>query len=183
MRDSRKRLLQLVYDYDQTNGGPVQISADGSDSDCDSYTLQSDVYYLIRNGYLIEPYSLARTFVLTLTEKGEKFVENGFQEVASIPNTSTKNIFNIENASNSIIGTQSSANLNINTTLQEARERINSSNSDDKEDLQQIIDLLEQIVNNQIPVERGLLAKFGTSIQKNSWITGPIASILLNWLM
>lgn len=92
-------------------------------------------------------------------------------------------IFNIENATNSVIGMQSTVTMNINSSIQEAKEQIASSNSNDKEELQQIISLLEMVVNNQVPAQKGLLSKFASVIQKNSWITSPISSILLNWLL
>ena len=73
--------------------------------------------------------------------------------------------------------------MNITSSIQEARERINSSDSDDKEDLKQIINLLEMVVNNQVPAQGGLLSKFSSVIQRNAWISSPISSIVLNWLI
>lgn len=73
--------------------------------------------------------------------------------------------------------------MNIGNTIQKTREQINSSSSTDKEELLEIINLLEKVVNGQTPVKKGLLSKFSDAIQKNSWITSPITSILLNWLM
>lgn len=92
-------------------------------------------------------------------------------------------IFNIKNASNSVIGLQTTVVMNINSSVQEAKERIASSDSNDKEELQQIISLLEMVVNNQVPAQKGLLSKFASVIQRNSWIASPISSILLNWLL
>lgn len=91
--------------------------------------------------------------------------------------------FHIENATNSMIGTQSNFTMNINGSIQEAREQIQSSNSSDKEELQQIIDLLEQISKSQEPIKHGMLSRFSAVIQRNSWITSPIASIVLNMLL
>ncbi|MCX4339963.1 MAG: hypothetical protein OSJ72_10000 [Lachnospiraceae bacterium] len=92
-------------------------------------------------------------------------------------------IFNIENATNSVIGTQSTVTMNINNSIQDAKDQISSSGSSDKEELQQIISLLEMVVNNQVPAQKGLLSKFASVIQRNSWIASPISSILLNWLL
>lgn len=92
-------------------------------------------------------------------------------------------IFNIGNATNSVIGMQSIVTMNINSSIQEAREKIASSESSDKEELQQIISLLEMVVNNQVPAQKGLLSKFSAVMERNSWITGTISSVLLNWLL
>ena len=52
MKDSRKHLLQLVYDHNQTVGGMLQIPMNGSGTDLDPATLRDDVATLIRQGYL-----------------------------------------------------------------------------------------------------------------------------------
>ena len=117
--------------------------------------------------------------------QGEKSHLKAYYKTMSEHNSEAKatNIFNIGNASNSVIGTQSVVTMNITSSIQEARERINSSDSDDKEDLKQIINLLEMVVNNQVPAQGGLLSKFSSVIQRNAWISSPISSIVLNWLI
>lgn len=91
-------------------------------------------------------------------------------------------VFNIQNAYGSVIGTQSNVTLNYNDTIRELKNTVNSSDSTDKEELDRIISLLEMIVNNQIPVSKGLFSKFSDVMERNSWITGSIASALLSWL-
>ncbi len=179
MKDSRKKLLQMIYDHDQTTGRPLQIRADGSDTGNDFHTLRNDVTYLKANNFVFEPMPIMCAYVLSLTEKGEYLVENGFKQP---PNFSTSNIFNIENATNSVIGTQTTVTLNINNAIQEARTQVESCQSDDKAELHQIINLLEMITSEQVPVKKGLFSKFSGIIQRNSWIASPITSILLNWL-
>ena len=120
--------------------------------------------------YAFNMASELRVYYQTLTEYNSK---------TEAPSVS----FHIENATNSMIGTQSNFTMNINGSIQEAREQINSSNSSDKEELLQIIELLEQISNNQVPIKQGILSKFSAVIQRNSWITSPIASIALNLLL
>lgn len=58
-----------------------------------------------------------------------------------------------------------------------------SSDSPDKEDLQQLLSLLEMLVNDRIPAQKGMLSKFSAVMERNSWITGAISSTLLGWLM
>ncbi|MCI9081449.1 MAG: hypothetical protein HFI70_03845 [Lachnospiraceae bacterium] len=91
--------------------------------------------------------------------------------------------FQIGSATNSVIGNQSHFSMNINGSIQDARERVNSSNSSDKAELHQIIDLLEQISQSQEPIQHGVLSRFASVIQRNSWIASPIASIALNLLL
>lgn len=98
-------------------------------------------------------------------------------------NTQASTIFNIGSAHGSIIGTQSNVTLNYTESIQQAKEQIASSDSPDKEELQQIISLLEMVVNNQVPPQKGLFSKFSAVMERNSWITGTLASAFLNWLM
>ena len=91
--------------------------------------------------------------------------------------------FNINAAYGSVIGTQNSATVNYSSTIHEMKEQVNSLNSDDKEDLQKIISLLEMITQNELPVQQGIFSRFAEVIQRNSWVTGSITSVLLNWLI
>lgn len=182
MKDSCKHLLKLIYNYKQKEekGKPFQICADGSDTGFNPQQLRTDINYLKSEKYIIEVMPILRSYVLALTEKGEQFVESNFQLPSETP--ANYNIFNIENATNSVIGSQANVTLNINDAIHKTREQIDMSNSTDKEELQKIINLLEMVVDNQVPVQKGLLSKFSDVIQRNAWITSPVASIFLNWL-
>lgn len=96
--------------------------------------------------------------------------------------TSGTTVFNIGTATGSVIGTQSIVNMNYNDSIQDAKNRLESSTSPDKEDLKQIINLLEMVVNNQVPVSKGLFSRFSEIMERNSWITNSISSALINWL-
>lgn len=181
--NSRKHLLQLIYDHNQSYGSPLQINADGTDTNSDSQTLCNDISFLEDSGYIVQTLRIARCYVLALTEKGEQFVENGYKILSEVPSSPINNIFNIENATNSVIGSQQFVTLNISNAIQKTREQVDLSNSDDKPELQQIINLLEMVVNGNVSAKEGLFSKFTSVIQRNSWITSPISSILLNWLI
>ncbi len=96
--------------------------------------------------------------------------------------TSASTIFNIGTATGSVIGTQSVVNMNYNDSIQNAKKQLESSASPDKEDLKQIINLLEMVVNNQVPVSKGLFSRFSAVMERNSWITGSISAALISWL-
>lgn len=96
---------------------------------------------------------------------------------------SNTNIFNINTATNSIIGTQANVTMNINNSIQDIIELINASNSNDKDELCKIIKILESAFNEQIPIKKGMLSKFSDVMERNSWITGSISSLILNWML
>lgn len=81
---------------------------------------------------------------------------------------------------NSIIGTQANATINLNMQLQQLRSDIDGSDSSDKEELHQIVSMLEELNKSKDPVPRNIFSKFSAVMERNSWITGSIASFLLN---
>ena len=88
-------------------------------------------------------------------------------------------IFNIGTVTNSVIGNNNSVSVSI----QAMKERAERDGGSDKEALQEIISILEKILAGQETPKPGLLSKFGACMERNSWITGAIASALINWLV
>jgi hypothetical protein len=95
------------------------------------------------------------------------------------PAPQSQTIFNIGTVTNSVIGNNNSVSVSI----QEMKERAERDGGDDKEALQEIISILEKILAGQEMPKPGLLSKFGACMERNSWITGAIASALINWLV
>ena len=91
--------------------------------------------------------------------------------------------FNIGTAYNSVIGNQSVVNMSVNDALQEAKQLIKETESPDKDELNQIIQLLEMIVDNKVTPHQGLFSRFSQVMERNSWITGSIMSAVFSWLM
>ena len=96
MLNSRKHLLQLIYDHNQSYGSPLQINADETDTNSDSQTLCNDISFLEDSGYIVQTLRIARCYVLALTEKGEQFVENGYKILSEVPSSPINNIFNVD---------------------------------------------------------------------------------------
>ena len=88
-------------------------------------------------------------------------------------------IYNIGTAYGSVIGTANTATINYQTSFRELRDRAEAENAPDKEQVQKLIDLVEMIVNEQIPPQRGLLSKFSETMERHSWVTSAVASALV----
>lgn len=95
------------------------------------------------------------------------------------PSHQSQTIFNIGTVTNSVIGNNNSVSVSI----QEMKERAERDGGNDKEALQEIISILEKIIAGQEMPKQGLLSKFGACMERNSWITGAIASALIGWLI
>lgn len=91
----------------------------------------------------------------------------------------TVTVFNIGSVNNSVVGN----NNHVTMTIQEMRAKAAQEGGADKEELQEIISILEKLVSGQEPPKKGLLARFSGSMERNSWITNAIASAIIGWLL
>lgn len=91
-------------------------------------------------------------------------------------------VFNIQNAYGSVIGNQNQTTINYNSTIDELKKQIASENSEDKEELEKVVALLEMVVNNQVPPSKGLFSKFSALMERHSWISSAVAGVILSWL-
>lgn len=66
----------------------------------------------------------------------------------------------------------------IGKDISEIRKQINDENSPDKEELDRIVDLLEELVRDKKPVEKRVFVRFSDVMQRHEWITSPIMSVL-----
>lgn len=172
MNPSRKQLLQQIYDFQQNNSCPLSISA----QDVSKF----DISYLKDNGYICIPFSSIGAYHLSLTEKGESFVENGF----TMPHPSTPATFNFSGATltNSVVGANvSDINYSINTeaAFSELKELILSKQEADQEQLQNLISTLETIKQSNQPVKKGILIQFSNLLNKYSDLIVPVGKILI----
>lgn len=117
----------------------------------------------------------------------EKLINYIDLELTKLINTEHKNPitnqFNITNANGSVIGTSEHATINNSYNLDEIKKIIDEKISDanDKQQLQDLVNSLKAITENDLPVRKGTLSKFGDVLTKYSWVTGPIAKSLISW--
>lgn len=88
-------------------------------------------------------------------------------------------VFNIGTVTNSVVGNSNTVSFSI----QDMRSKAEQEGGDDKEALQEIISSLERILAGQESPKQGMFKKFAACMERNSWITGAIASALLGWLL
>lgn len=92
--------------------------------------------------------------------------------------THSQTVFNITSATNSVIGNFNSVTM----TIREMREKAEHDGGADKAELQEIISILEKILVGQQPPQKGVFQRFSNCMERNSWITGAIASAVVGWL-
>ncbi len=90
--------------------------------------------------------------------------------------------YNIGTATGSIIGNQSNFTFNYESNIQQLRDQLANSDSPDKAELEQLVTLLEMVINDQAPPQKGLFSKFASALERNGWFAPQVAATLLNWL-
>lgn len=173
---------EAIYDYDRKEGNALQITATGNEIGYDSSTLRNDVNYLKSNGYIIEPMAISHSYVLTLTEKGERFVENGFQ----LPSENQPANFNFSNANltNAVIGNNVSGNefaFNSNS-FPELCSLIKEKPAIDQQELQELLSALDILKDSEEPISQGFFARFSELIKKHTDLIVPIGKSLVEIL-
>ena len=108
------------------------------------------------------------------------YILSEFEYNQSKDNNQPINNFNINTASNSIIGTQTNFTFNVGTDLDKIIEQINNSNSLDKKELLNLVEELKILSKSDEPIKKGMFSKFTETLQRNSWIMTPIANCLLS---
>lgn len=94
----------------------------------------------------------------------------------------TSTIFNINNASNSIIGNQQSAIINNSTfDISQLTDLIELYGANDKQQLYELTDLLKQLLEKD-DFSKSKLSKFSDLIAKHSWLPLAIAQIIAGYL-
>lgn len=80
---------------------------------------------------------------------------------------------------NSIIGTQQHATINVGPSIEELKSLISTKPKEDKEQLEEMINLLKTIQDNNLSIGKGSFSKFADVLNKYSDIAIPLSSFLL----
>lgn len=88
-------------------------------------------------------------------------------------------VFNIGEVHNSIVGTQQNASIANGISAESLNELISRHNTLDKELLKEMVETLESVISGKEPVKKGILSKFAGVLQRNEWITAPLATFVL----
>ncbi len=81
----------------------------------------------------------------------------------------------------SIIGAQERAEITANVNFGNIEQRIETEGGEDKEELYEVLAEIRRVVEQDDQLDRGALTKFSSVMQRRSWITAPIASMLLGF--
>ena len=91
-------------------------------------------------------------------------------------------IINVGEAHHSILGSQQNATINV-CSAEDLAKLIDQHDSCDKELLKEMLSMLNDAISNKEPVKKGFLSKFAGVLQRNEWITAPVATFFLEYFL
>ena len=91
-------------------------------------------------------------------------------------------IINVGEAHHSILGSQQNATIN-GCSAEDLAKLIDQHDSCDKELLKEMLSMLNDAISNKEPVKKGFLSKFAGVLQRNEWITAPVATFFLEYFL
>lgn len=94
----------------------------------------------------------------------------------------TGTTYNIGVAYGSVIGSGNTATINYQSNIAELRQRVEQEDSPDREQMNKLLDLLQMVIDDQVPAQKGLFARFSSVMENHSWLSSAVASTLLTWL-
>ncbi len=130
---------------------------------------------------LSNPNSSVKYYIIdidTSTYNGEIFQIKAYYQNTSPSSQTTSTIYNIGNASNSIIGNQQQAILkNSSFSIEDLKKLVEFYGNNDKEQLYELVSLLQKSLEDD-DFHKSKLSKFSDLIAKHSWLPTAIAQIV-----
>ena len=115
----------------------------------------------------------------SLTRRAYEAVDSNF--VLPDPQPTAASFHFHGNVSQSIVGTQTRAELTNNMDFGSVREQIDREGGDDREELHTALDHVERLVERGEYLDRGELSRFSGLMERHSWFTGAVMSALLGF--
>ena len=171
MKQSQLTILQKLYDSEQNSSTPLSFPS--------SEVSKHDISFLKREGYIVEPFTSLGAYHLSLTEKGELFVKNGYQT----PTTAINFNFNNSQINNSVVGNNASGNqftMESYRPLKEIESIINSKPSEEQSQLNEMLEILREIQCSKNPVDKGRLSRFYEFVKKGTDLFLPVSEFLVD---
>lgn len=184
MLDSNSKKILSFLRLDAGNKRRVTSNAKQIHENIPSLSLNEvgkSIKYLSENGYLDTMNILGEDYpvIRDITNKGLNFEE--FE-----PKNQAQNInqtFNIQNMRNSAVGNTGSVTINNGIDFSDLREFIDTNKNlsqAEKYEAQNIVDLIESTSENDIPLKKGFLSRFGDILNKYPDLAMRIGQTILN---
>lgn len=181
-KEERSRLLRVVYLL--SDGNPAtfvywrniapEIGRDADDREHQKRA-RAVAEYLQRTGLVaIEG---DRGTAYRITAEGVDEVEGNKPR----PQQNVSNVFNIQNAPGSVIGTHNTAELTNNFDFRRMEAEIEEKGGEDEEELREALEEVRRLLVSGEKLDRGELARFSDALERHSWFTGSVTSALLGF--
>ncbi|KYG95676.1 hypothetical protein ABEW24_23800 [Paenibacillus jamilae] len=94
-------------------------------------------------------------------------------------NSSSSVTFHISDVQNSIIGSQQNATLTNNFSDKQITDYIDKNCGPDKELMTEMLSMVNAVIENNVPVQKGTFSRFSETASKYGWLLGAVTTKLL----
>lgn len=139
-------------------------------------------HYLAENDYILLKSFVDGAYSINLTHKGMAYKE--IEENQRIHESYNPHVINnYGNISNSAVGNIGNTTINNGISFDDAFEIIKTKQltSDDELTANRIIEYIQTLSENDVPIKKGFLSKFSDFISKHSWVPQLIASLITTY--
>lgn len=175
-----KQILDYALSAFKSGNSEVYIRQIIDNVGLPDFEIEPTINYLVDEGYFKIKRFKSGSFIYAPSHKA--FHYQNF-ESASPLTTSQTNIFNAP-VSNSAIANTGKITINNGASFSELRSFINSKNiSDaDKAAAIRIVYYVETLAENEAPLKKGFLSKFGDTLSKLDWLPELLGKVLIKYL-
>ncbi|CDN37054.1 hypothetical protein [Bacillus thuringiensis] len=136
---------------------------------------------LFQKEYIYGQYAEGSLHEIIPAHAGRVYFE--MKEKSNTMNPSGSTVFNIQQATNSILGNQQHASINQTTiNFESLKELVASKGEADNPEIQELIALLQNHLEQNTPLEKGMLSRFGDVLAQHPWLSNPLGQWIIQAL-
>lgn len=176
-------LLEALGEKQQNHSGPqlIDLIPLGANLGIDKQTTYQVAEALKKRGYILLAASMGYNASALMESDGWLYLESLDESNSPRPSS----YIDASKAQNSIIGNQKQATINIGLTADELVRIMENAKPDlkDREILERIAADVRNIAEGNSKPSKSKVKQYIQAIQRNSWLMGPIASKLIDFLL
>lgn len=174
-----KQIIDYAIPIFEAGKDTLEVNQISKETGLSLLETNATIEYLAEHGYFKVKRYLEGSFIYSPSHKALHYKDF---ESNSVQSTSQTNIFNAP-VNNSAIGNTGNITINNGISFSELRSFIDSQNiSDaDKAEAIQVADYVETLTENEVPLKKGFLSKFGNTLSKLDWLPELLGKVLITY--
>lgn len=179
LTEEAKQVLNYAISVFKSGASEVYLKQIIENVNLPAIEIESAINYLVNEEYFKLKRFKAGSFIYSPSHKALHYQD--FEAAPSKPVSQT-NIFNAP-VNNSAIGNTGTIMISNGVSFSELRSFIDSQciSDADKAKAIQVVDYVETLTENEAPLKKGFLSKFGDTLSKLEWLPELLGKVLITY--